>query len=291
VILPETFANQIAPQSDVLRVSYEPTPARHAIYFSQLFDNLVSVDISHNSLTKLDADFRHQRRLTYFNAGFNQIETLESCLFPESLEVLLMHQNKLSTVPSHLGKHRKVKTLNLACNRLKRLPPVRLDGVRVLYANRNPQLDPTDLRAFLQSLRQMTVLELKDTCLRELFAEICCLSNLKKLHLSRNELHSLPPEIGQQGALQVLDVSRNRLTRLPPEIGSLTALQELYVGYQTSLHGAPKDGSDPFFPDLLEGGGLGSLRLLACQNNGIKSVPAWVCNLKSLEELDLRGTR
>ena len=51
--------------------------------------------------------------------------------------------------------------------------------------------------------------------------------NWEKLDLRRQELTSLPPEIGQLTELTEFNVSENELTSLPAEIGRLTQLTSL----------------------------------------------------------------
>ena len=72
-----------------------------------------------------------------------------------------------------------------------------------------------------------------------------------RLDLEGNELHELPPEIGQLTNLQRLDLRGNQLSELPPEIGQLTNLQEL------ALDGNPLLKSPP--PEIIEQG-TGAIR-------------------------------
>ena len=47
--------------------------------------------------------------------------------------------------------------------------------------------------------------------------------------LCRNQLTSVPAEIGQLTSLTVLDLDDNQLTSVPAEIGQLRALEKLYL--------------------------------------------------------------
>jgi Leucine-rich repeat (LRR) protein len=55
--------------------------------------------------------------------------------------------------------------------------------------------------------------------------------DLEELNLEKNNLVTLPPEIGQLHRLQKLNLSNNKLTVLPPEIGGLKKLQKLDINH------------------------------------------------------------
>jgi Leucine-rich repeat (LRR) protein len=84
--------------------------------------------------------------------------------------------------------------------------------------------------------------------LTEVPSELFCMKNLKTLHLSGNDLCSLPSEIAHLKTLErlyvrllyrldrdltnshvVFQVSSNQLTSLSPELGLLTNLKSLFV--------------------------------------------------------------
>ncbi|WP_000302885.1 leucine-rich repeat domain-containing protein, partial [Leptospira interrogans] len=53
--------------------------------------------------------------------------------------------------------------------------------------------------------------------------------NLQKLHLSRNQLTTLPKEIGRLQKLESLGLDHNQLATLPEEIKQLKNLKKLYL--------------------------------------------------------------
>ena len=57
--------------------------------------------------------------------------------------------------------------------------------------------------------------------------EIGKLQKLKTLHLTGNNLTTLPPEIGHLTNLEELELGFNKIERLPPEIGELDNLRHL----------------------------------------------------------------
>jgi len=80
----------------------------------------------------------------------------------------------------------------------------------------------------LGSLSQLTVLALDGNALTELHEDVGRLTALKKLTLSRNQLHKLPAALGSC-ALTHLDASHNSLAALPAELGACVHLEELHL--------------------------------------------------------------
>lgn len=58
-------------------------------------------------------------------------------------------------------------------------------------------------------------------------AEIGSFKNVESLYIKENQLTTLPPEIGQLSTLTNLHLNVNQITALPPEIGQLTNLEYL----------------------------------------------------------------
>ena len=106
-------------------------------------------------------------------------------------------------------------------------------------------------------------------------AEIGQLTELKRLHLSGNQLTSLPAEIWQLTSLKVLDLRANDLTSLPTEIGQLTSLTRLDLD-NNQLTSLPA-----------EIGQLTSLTVLILGGNKLTSLPAWIGQLTALTSLHL----
>ncbi len=123
--------------------------------------------------------------------------------------------------------------------------------------------------------KNLTTLHLSDNQLSTLPPEIGELKNLKELNLGSNKLSTLPPEIGEFKNLTTLHLSDNQLSTLPPEIGELKNLKELHLG-NNKLSTLPA-----------EIGELKNLEVLYLTHNPLDTLPAAIGELKNLTVLDL----
>ncbi|KAL6053472.1 dual specificity phosphatase 12 [Balamuthia mandrillaris] len=75
------------------------------------------------------------------------------------------------------------------------------------------------------SANQLTALNIPSSALSPIYKR--SLSPLQFLSVSRNLLHSLPPEVGRLATLQSFYAGKNRITSIPPSICRLTNLRNL----------------------------------------------------------------
>lgn len=162
----------------------------------------------------------------------------------------------------------------------------------------NPLQMAAEIRTFItnpthaQLINQISSLDLSKLKLQVLPREICNLTQLQQLSLARNQLKTLPVEIGQKSlqwfslednqltivpveicqleSLQQLSLDDNRLTILPVEIGQLKNLQELSIG----------SNKLKILPESM--GQLENLQLFFLEDNELTTLPGTIAQLKCL---------
>jgi hypothetical protein len=131
----------------------------------------------------------------------------------DSLEILNLTGNRLSSLPDDLGRLHQLRILFCSENEFTHLPAA-IGGCPSLSmigfkANRIATIDPA---ALPPSLRWLT---LTDNCIREVPASIGRCPKLQKLLLSGNRLQTLPPELAECQELELLRLAANDFFTLP----------------------------------------------------------------------------
>jgi hypothetical protein len=147
----------------------------------------------------------------------------------DSLEILNLSGNALSSLPDDLGRLHKLRILFCSDNQFAELPAV-LGQCRQLEmvgfkANRIRRVPAAALTPALRWLI------LTDNQLSELPAELGECTRLQKLMLAGNQLQHLPQQMAACTALELLRISANRFTSLPAWLLTLPRLSWLaYAG-------------------------------------------------------------
>jgi hypothetical protein len=131
----------------------------------------------------------------------------------DSLEILDLSGNQLSTLPDDLPRLHKLRVIFCSDNPFTELPEV-LGQCQQLSmvgfkANRIAHVSPKALPPLLRWLI------LTDNALTHLPAEIGQCTEMQKLMLAGNQLRSLPPELAMCTRLELLRISANQLTEIP----------------------------------------------------------------------------
>lgn len=140
----------------------------------------------------------------------------------DTLEVLDLSGNQLSTLPDNLPRLHRLRILFCSDNRFTELPVVlgacpRLDMVG-FKANQIRDVSGAALPTHLRWLI------LTDNQIESLPSEIGRCARMQKLMLAGNRLKTLPPELAHCERLELLRISANRLSELPAWLTSMPRL-------------------------------------------------------------------
>ncbi len=146
----------------------------------------------------------------------------------DSLEVLNLSGNALSSLPDELASLHKLKVLFCAENRFSCVPEVVGACASLsMVGFKSNQLTDLPAAALPAKLRWLI---LTDNQLSDLPAELGERPHLQKLALAGNRLSQLPDSMAQCRALGLLRMSANRFEQIPPWLLELPKLAWLAVG-------------------------------------------------------------
>ena len=146
----------------------------------------------------------------------------------DSLEVLNLSGNALTSLPDDLVRLHKLKVLFCSGNRFARVPEVVGACASLsMVGFKSNQLTELPAAALPARLRWLI---LTDNRLTELPTELGERAHLQKLALAGNRLSRLPDAMAQCRALALLRMSANRFEQIPPWLLELPRLAWLAVG-------------------------------------------------------------
>lgn len=153
---------------------------------------ITKVDLSNCGLTELPKELYHLTdSLQVLNLGGNRISSLSDDLAKfKHLKILFFAQNEFESVPTVLGRLGSLNMLSFKSNKLKYIPA--------------EALSPS-----------ISWLILTDNQLTELPSSIGKLPKLRKCMLAGNSLPELPEEMQNCKELELLRLSDNKLSKLP----------------------------------------------------------------------------
>ncbi|KAM6214295.1 leucine-rich repeat serine/threonine-protein kinase 2 [Rhynchocyon petersi] len=164
------------------------------------------LNLSKNNISSLSENFLDAcPKVESFNARMNFLAAMP--LLPSSITSLKLSQNKFTCIPEAILHLPHLRSLDMSSNNIQYLPgPAHWKS--------------SNLRELLFSSNQISILDLSE--------KTHTWSRVEKLHLSRNKLKEIPPEIGCLENLTSLDVSYNLdLRSFPNEMGKLSKIWDL----------------------------------------------------------------
>lgn len=198
------------------------------------------------------SEFSELRMLNLSNVGsLARLTTILNTIpNPDQLEVLLLNNNQLKTLPSSLLRFKALKQLSL---------------------HKNPNLDLKTAFMDLSSIK-LEFLSLQENQLSQVPKEIGLLRTLKEINLSQNNLSETNffDDLAELPELQSLWLRNNGITVLNTSLSKLSQLVHLYLE-----HNQLKE-----LPNNLKG--LKSLRVLHLSFNQFEELPENLQNIPKL---------
>ncbi len=147
----------------------------------------------------------------------------------DTLEILDLSGNELSTLPDDFSRLHKLRILFCSDNQFAELPAIlgQCPSLNMVGFKAN-KIHSVPISSLGKSLRWLI---LTDNKINELPAEIGQCTQLQKLMLSGNQLQSLPNEMAACTQLELLRIAANRFSNLPEWLLTLPRLSWLaYAG-------------------------------------------------------------
>ncbi|PRP79534.1 protein kinase domain-containing protein [Planoprotostelium fungivorum] len=138
----------------------------------------------------------------------------------DTLEVLDLKDNALSSLPDDLHRLHRLKILFLSSNKFTTIPQAvgNCKSISMMSFKSN---QITRIEALPPNIRWLT---LTDNLIEELPSDMGRYTNLQKLLLAGNRLKSLPDTMRSCSQLELMRISNNQLRELPPFISELPKL-------------------------------------------------------------------
>ncbi|KAI8500111.1 hypothetical protein Bbelb_224280 [Branchiostoma belcheri] len=239
----------------------------------ELFENeeLSVLDFSHNELKMTPSELENAKGLLVLNLSNNRIDNISNQLFINLTDLLFLDlsNNKLESLPPQMRRLVHLQTLILNNNpllhaQLRQLPS--MTALQTLHL-RNTQRTSSNIPTALETLVNLTDVDLAYNELSRVPEALYTLSSLKRLNLSNNCISELSLLIDTWTNMEVLNVSCNKLKSLPASLSKLVSLKRLYINVnQLDFEGIPASI-----------GKLQNLEHFVASNNNLELIPEGLC--------------
>lgn len=283
-----------------------------------LLENLKELELGCNEIDSLSEGFGMLKSLEILNLSSNKLKSLpESFGYLPNLKTLDLSANEIKFLPSTCQSCNSLQKFYADSNLLQMLPPWVSDLVNIVeFSVKDNQFQHQALPdGFPKASRKLKHLDMSGNfmsdlpyCIGELEAleffhlgsvigelerrhfqngnwlaeipdSICCLKNLKELHVDENQLRELPANFGDLISLEILDLGQNLLHVLPESFGNLKSLRICMLS-KNHLMWLPSNFGD-----------LSALEDLRLDDNELAELPESFCKLIKLKTLDLFSNR
>ncbi|CAL7939461.1 unnamed protein product [Xylocopa violacea] len=195
---------------------------------------------------------------------------------PEHVDTLLLHQNRLTSIPQTIVRFTNLNSLDISNCGLYQLPEFLGDCPLSCLVAKHNNLSNDFLPKSFQNLSGLRELNLSGNRLTDFPQQILELTDLKYLYLGGNHITEISKDVWRLQRLHVLSMGGNRLTEVPSTLGELKSLQALVL-CDNMLESLPSSIAK-----------LTNLKSLLLHKNRLRTLPTEIITLKCLTELSLR---
>ncbi|CAH3013556.1 unnamed protein product [Porites evermanni] len=244
-------------------------------------EDLLTIDFSHNQLKEVPPELENAKALIVLSLSHNKISVISNQLFINLTDLIYLDlgNNLIESIPPQLRRLVNLQTLILNNNpllhaQLRQLPS--LTQLHTLHL-RNTQRTVTNMPGKLESLVNLTDLDLSFNDLPRVPEPVYMIASLKRVNLSHNQITEVSTLIDTWTQLETLNLSRNQLTGLPAALCKLVALKRLFI-----------NGNNINFEGLPTGiGKLYNLEIFMAACNKLECIPEGLCRCLKLRKLTL----
>jgi len=212
--------------------------------------------------------------LSLISMGLSEIP-MDVLGMTDGVSKLLLNCNDLRDLPDKIELMAGLRSLNVANNKLMRLPTV-VCGLPFLQALVLDDNMIKELPEVLNRLAHLMNLSAAHNTINRLPPVLKGLKALRKLCLDGNPLGEIPASLLQVSGLEVLSMRDCGLAVVPDTLTVLRNLRELQVA-DNALEGLPEMEA------------MDELRIVRLSNNKLQQLPPTVVRLLGLEELSIAG--
>ncbi|BFZ00350.1 hypothetical protein BsWGS_03389 [Bradybaena similaris] len=160
-------------------------------------EQMVDIRLAKNKLTKFPACFRKLQKLRRLDLGDNQISTINGLTNLRRLRILVLDNNKLTSVFKEVAPLRRLEVLRCCRNSLR------------------------EISRDLGHLKFLVDLDVSDNKISTIATDVFLLPNLDVFIASKNEISTVPTFIVRphnKHSVSHIDLSDNRLTKFPAHL-------------------------------------------------------------------------